>query len=325
MDRRTFLNVAAGAGVMSVNAAASVPIIDTHIHLFDPRRPQGVPWPEKNDAVLYKPALPERYRKIAEPLGIVGAIELEASPWLEDNQWVLDVAAKDTIIVGTVGDLEPGKPEFRRHLERFHRNPLFLGIRYGNLWGRDLSAELSKPAFVSDLKALAEAGLELDTANQDPVLIAATVRVTDLVPDLRVVIDHLPQLTPQGEPGARRAYEANLRELGKRPQVYVKISEVLRRVDERVPEDLKFYKPRLDELFGIFGEDRVIYGSDWPNSDTWGPYPLVLKIVREYFTAKGPAVAEKFFWKNSVAAYRWVKRDARQPGSPQRRGGAGKT
>jgi len=325
MDRRTFLSVAAGAGATSVGAATSIPIIDTHIHLFDPRRPQGVPWPEKNDAVLYKPALPERYRKIAEPLGIVGAIEVEASPWLEDNQWVLDVAAKDTIIVGTVGDLEPGKPEFRKHLERFHRTPLFLGIRHGNLWGRDLSAELSKPAFVSDLKALAEAGLEMDTANQDAALIAATVRVTDLVPDLRVVIDHLPQLTPPAEPGARRAYEANLRELGKRPQVYVKISEVLRRVDGRVPEDLKFYKPRLDELFGIFGEDRVIYGSDWPNSDTWGPYPLVLKMVREYFTAKGPAVAEKFFWKNSMAAYRWVKRDARQPGSPQRRGGAEKT
>ena len=314
MDRRTFLSVAAGAGAMSVGAAASTPIIDTHIHLFDPRRAQGVPWPEKDDAVLYKPALPDRYRKIAQPLGIVGAIEVEASPWLEDNQWVLDVAAKDTIVVGTVGDLEPGKPEFRRHLERFHRNPLFLGIRYGNLWGRDLSAELSKPAFVSDLKALAEAGLELDTANQDAALIAATVRVTDLVPDLRLVIDHLPQLTPPVEAGARRAYEANLRELGKRPQVYVKISEVLRRVDGRVPEDLKFYKPRLDELFGIFGEDRVIYGSDWPNSDTWGPYPLVLKIVREYFTAKGPAVAEKFFWKNSMAAYRWVKRDAGQPG-----------
>jgi predicted TIM-barrel fold metal-dependent hydrolase len=81
----------------------------------------------------------------------------------------------------------------------------------------------------------------------------------------------------------------------------------------------------LDELFGIFGEDRVIYGSDWPNGDLWGPYPLVLKIVREYFTAKGPAVAEKFFWKNSLAAYRWVKREAGQPGSPQRRGGAEKT
>jgi hypothetical protein len=46
-----------------------MPIIDTHIHLFDTRRPQGVPWPPKDDKILYKPALPDRYASIAEPLG----------------------------------------------------------------------------------------------------------------------------------------------------------------------------------------------------------------------------------------------------------------
>jgi len=272
-----------------------------------------VPWPAKTDTVLYKPALPERYSKIAAPLGIKGAIEVEASPRLEDNQWVLDLAAWNPIIVGTVGNLEPGTPDFRKHLDRFHRNPLFRGIRYGNLWGRDLAARLSNPEFLAHLKALADAGLVLDTANPDPRLIAAAVRVTDRVPHLRVVIDHLPQLDPPVAPEDLRAYQANLRELAKRPQVYVKISEVLRRVDRSIPTDLAFYRPRLDELFGIFGEDHLLYGSDWPNSDQWAEYPQVLRIVREYFSAKGKAATEKYFWKNSVAAYRWVKREASQP------------
>jgi L-fuconolactonase len=312
VNRRTLLSGAAALALSDPQTqAASIPIVDTHIHLFDPTRPQGVPWPPKDNKVLYQPALPDRYRKLATPLGITGAIEVEASPWLEDNQWVLDIAAKDTIIVGTVGDLEPGKPDFRKHLERFHRNPLFLGIRCGNLWGRNLGAELAKPEFISDLKALADAGLELDTANQNPALIADTVRLTDRIPELRVVIDHLPQLDPPSDPAAHKAFHANLLELAKRPQVYVKVSEVLRRVDGRVREDLDFYRPRLDQLWEIFGQDRLLYGSDWPNSDQWAPYPQVLKIVREYFTAKGTAVAEKFFWKNSVAAYRWVKRPAR--------------
>jgi hypothetical protein len=39
----------------------------------------------------------------------------------------------------------------------------------------------------------------------------------------------------------------------------------------------------------------------------------MLAIVRPYIMAKGPAIAEKVFWKNSIAAYRWVKRDAGQP------------
>ncbi len=294
--------------------AASIPIIDTHIHLFDPTRPEGVPWPDKTNAVLYRPALPDRYRKIAVPLGVVGAIEVEASPLLEDNQWVLDIAAKDKIVVGTVGDLEPGKADFRKQLARFHANPLFLGIRYGNLWGRNLSARVAEPGFISDLKALAEAGLSLDTANQNAELLAAVVRLTDGVPKLRVIIDHLPQFQPPTEAGALKNYRTMLREIGKRPQVYVKISEVLRRVDGRVPEDMSFYRARLDELFDIFGQDRVLFGSDWPNSDTWAPYPKVLNVVREYFTGKGQAIAEKYFWKNSVAAYRWVKREANQPG-----------
>ena len=272
-----------------------------------------MPWPPKENAVLYQPALPDRYRKIAVPLGIAGAIEVEASPLLEDNQWVLDVAAKDTIMVGTVGDLEPGKPDFRKHLERFHRNPLFLGIRCGNLWGRNFSADALKPEFISDLKALAAAGLEMDTANPTPALISDLLRLTDRVPNLRIVIDHLLRIELPSDAAALGPYRANLRELGKRPQVYVKGSGVLRRVDGRVPDDLNFYRARLDELWDIFGQDRLIYGSDWPNSDQWAQYPLQLKIVREYFTGKGLAAAEKFFWKNSIAAYRWVKREAGQP------------
>jgi predicted TIM-barrel fold metal-dependent hydrolase len=314
VNRRTFLAVTASTVADAAGQPAPVPVIDTHIHLFDTTRPQGVPWPDKNDPVLYQPALPERYRKIATPFGITGAIEVEASPWLEDNQWVLDLAAKDTIIVGTVGDLEPGTPDFRKTLERFHRNPLFRGIRYGNLWGRNLSAEISRPEFVADLKLVADAGLSLDTANQDPVLIAAVVRLSDRIPTLRVVIDHLPQLNPPVEPAARLAYQANLRELGQRPQVYVKISSVLRRVEGRVPTDVNFYRARLDELWSIFGNDRVVYGSDWPNSDSWGSYAQVFSVVRDYVTAKGREVAEKYFWKNSLAAYRWVKRDSSQPG-----------
>ena len=47
------------------------------------------------------------------PLGAVGAIKVEASPWVEDNLWVLEVSQRETIIVGVIGNLEPDKPEFK--------------------------------------------------------------------------------------------------------------------------------------------------------------------------------------------------------------------
>ena len=124
MQRRSFLAATAAAALPVPAAPLPFPVIDCHIHLFDTERPGGVPWPPKTNKVLYKPALPDRYRKLATPFGIKGAIEVECSPLVEDNQWVLDTMGKDPIMVGTIGDLEPGKPDFRKHLDRFRANPL---------------------------------------------------------------------------------------------------------------------------------------------------------------------------------------------------------
>ena len=316
MNRREWLGLALGAGPIALTKPPRfTPAIDTHIHLFDTRRPQGVPWPPKDDRVLYRPALPPRYRKVIAGLGVVGAIEVECSPWFEDNQWVLGVAAQDSIIVGTVGNLDPGQADFGNRLEQLHRNPLFRGIRYGNLWDRSLAEGVSKPEVISNLNLLADAGLVMDTANPDPPLLAAVVRLTDQIPSLRVVIDHLPQLEPPRDASARTALQASLVELGKRPQVYVKISEALHHVGGQVRRDLDFYRSRLDEIWDIFGPDRLLYGSDWPNSDHSAPLWQELRVVREYIDSKGAAVAEEFFWRNSIAAYRWIKRAASQPAS----------
>src|SRR5260370_26904207 len=115
------------------------------------------------------------------------------------------------------------------------------------------------------MKVLAKGSLVLDVANPTPDLVHNVVQLTDKVPDLRVVIDHLPGMESVVGEEALRAHNANMRELGKRQQVYAKVSEVLRRVDGKVPLDLHFYRARLDELSDVFGEDRLLYGSDWPN------------------------------------------------------------
>ena len=317
ISRRALLAGSAVLGVVSSPAQTPpIPIIDTHVHFFDTTRPQGVPYPSGNGIPGLPIANPEKLKEVAVPLGVVGAIELEASPWVEDNLWVLEMAGKDRFMVGTVGNLEPDKPEFGEYLGRYRKNPLFRGIRYGNLWGRNLAAALEKPEFIAGIKVLAAADLALDTANPTPGLVEAVVRLTDKVPGLRVVLDHLPSMEPPAEPAARKTVESNLRELAKR-NVYVKVSVVARRVNGRVPLDLAFYQPRLDMIWEIFGEDRLIYGSDWPNSaGNWVPYAAALALVQQYFLAKGRAAAEKYFWKNSIAAYKWVRRDSTQPQLP---------
>ncbi len=319
MQRRELLKLAASAGLAwASNPIAealppAIPILDAHIHLFDTDRPGGVPWPEKSDPVIFKPALPDRYASISVPLGVVGAIAIEASPLPSDNDWVLNVAANHPIIVGMIGDLVPGSATYSKELERLHANPLFLGIRCGNLWSRDLAADVRNPAFIAGLKELSQAGLTLDTANPDPSLIRAIVDVTDRVPNLRIVVDHLPHAEVPTDPATRRQYDANLRHLGDAPNVFVKLSEIPEQKGQSVPKDPAFYRAKLDAIWHIFGEDRVLFGSDWPNSDHLASYADTLAIVRGYMSSKRSEAQRKFFWKNSVAAYKWHPRKPDQP------------
>jgi len=289
-----------------------MPVIDTHIHLFDPTRPGGVPWPEKSDATLYRPALPPRYAKLAEPHGVVGAIAVECSPWLVDNFWLQDTVDKSPLILGFIGDLLPEAPDFAATLDRLHRIPLFLGIRYGNLWSRDLDAAVHNIDFISGLKLLAQAGLVLETANPDPALISAIMELSDRVPELRIVLDHLPHAEPPAESTVLKIYEENLRALSQRPQIFVKGSEIARRIDGRVSFDVASYKAALDRLWDLFGEDRIFFGSDWPNSDSLATYDETFGVAQRYIATRSATAQQKYFWKNSISVYKWQPRTTAQ-------------
>ena len=307
VNRRTFLGAAACSTKLLAAPPQQHPIIDTHIHLFDISRPEGVPWPPKNSSI-YKSSLPDSYRKLTAPFGITGAIAVECSPWPADNDWVLNIARDAPIILGMVGNLELGTPDFGKQLERLHKNSLFRGIRYGNLWGRDLGNAISKPEFIAGLKLLADADLALDTANPTPALMRAAARITDRVPNLRMVLDHMPQLKIPDDPAGRKDCEADLRSLAARPNVFAKISGIVRRVDGRVPLDVGFYHDRLDHVWDIFGPDRLLFGSDWPNSAQWATYPQVFQLARDFLSSKDAASVENIYWKNSLRAYRWKRR-----------------
>ena len=310
MNRRKFLHQTAVATAVSalgsplVHAAATtsdVKAIDTHTHFYDPTRPQGVPWPPPNDKTLYRTVQPKEFVELSAKHGVVGTVVVEASPWLEDNQWILDQAQGNPIIVGFVGNLPAGTPEFATHLKRFSANPLFRGIRLNS---GAISKGLGQAAFESDLKRLGDGGFSLDLLGGAAMLPDA-VRVAKLAPNLRIIIDHLPFKDWDRDPSAlRRA----LADAAACPNIHAKVSEVVRRADGKVAEDAAFYRPGLDALWELFGPDRVLFGSNWPVSNLVAPYATVYQVVADYVRSKGRAEQEKYFWRNALAVYRWQPR-----------------
>lgn len=319
ISRRDMLRsgVCVAGALASVGTFASVqpamPVIDTHIHLFDPTRPGGIPWPEPSDTVLFKPALPDRYQKVARDFGVVGAIAIEASPLPKDNDWLLATARKNPLIVGIVGDLVPDAPDFGSELERLQRDPLLLGLRYGNLWKRNLVVDIDRAGFVDGLKLLSQVNLVFESANPTPALIDTLASIAERLPDLTIVIDHLPHATIPAKPTARTAYIESLRRLGGANRVFVKLSEIPFEQDGKVANNVGAYKEVLDELWQIFGEHKTMFGSDWPNSDRVLPYLETASILKNYAAGKSRIAQENLFWRNSIEAYRWHPRLPNQP------------
>jgi len=308
--RSSLLGAAALAAMRSSLGAAdearTIAAIDAHTHFYDPTRPEGVPWPSKNDKLLYRKVLPEHFLAVARPCGVVGTVVVEASPRVEDNQWLLDLAAKETAIVGVVGRLTPGDDAFRDHVKRFTKDARFRGIRIN---ADELRKGLEQPRYLDDLKRLLDHDLELDV-NGGPDMPPVVARLAERLPKLRIVINHVANVTIDGKE-VKPDWLMGIQQAAKHPNVWCKVSALVdgtRKNEGKAPIQVAFYRSVLDAVWGAFGADRLIYGSNWPVSDNYATYAGLHGIVAEYFRPKGEAVAEKFFRTNSQAAYQWPKR-----------------
>ena len=302
-ERATLVTGGLLAGCSTV-ATRTRDVIDCHTHFYDPTRPAGVPWPGRNETQLYRRVLPADYQALAVPQGITGTVVVEASAWLEDNRWILDLAKDEPFIKGFVGHLNPGDEPFAAQVRRFARSPLFRGIRvsFGDV------PKLNEAAKLRDLALLAEHDLSLDV-NGGPDSLPVVAAVARAVPKLRMIIDHVANVRIDGE-APPKTWVEGMRQVAAQPNVFCKVSGLVEGSGRRngAPRALNFYRPVLDHVWRCFGEDRVIYGSNWPVSELFADFATVHAIVQTYFAEKGERASRKFFAANARAAYKWIQR-----------------
>ena len=276
-------------------------IIATHTHFYDPSRPQGVPWPGSDSGQLYRTVLPKHYRAVAESEGVTGTVVVEASAWLEDNQWILDLAEADPFIVGLVGHIDPARDSFADDLARYADHPRFCGVRCGSGY---FTAE-PEGDFLRDMELLASRDLVLDVllgTDQFPTL----VTLAESLPALRIVINHIGHVPIHGS-APDEAWVAGIERLSQNDNVYMKVSAVMEQSTQQpAPTEDGFYAPTLEALWQVFGAKRLIYGSNWPVCERAGSFADAFAIVRRFFDGKGSVAMQRYFGENARDVYRWV-------------------
>jgi len=285
------------------------PIAETHIHFYQVTRPGGVPYPPVENTTLYRDVLPPEYRQLARANGIVAATIVEASPLVEDNQWVLDLVRGDPFFKSFVGQLEIGSADFIAHLNRFARDPRFVGIR-SFLWSPP--AITLDDAQLRDLRELARRGMTLDLISRGDTNPKPRVEaLCAALPDLRIVIDHLGGA--QGQTPTTE-WELSIRRLAEQcPNLSMKFSSFydMYQVGDGndpwiAPLDLAAYQPSFDVLLSAFGPDRLIWGSNWPVSNLGGGFAEQVKLAEDYLAPLGQQVRDKVMFRNALKFYRRV-------------------
>lgn len=280
-------------------------MVDTHIHIYDTSREDGVPWPREDDKVLYKPHLPAEFKKVSKSSGLTAVIIVEASDRPKDNRWVLDLVKGDDYYAGLVGNIDPYAEDFSQQLMELKKDSRLVGIRARN-GKQKTKINYTDKKLLNSLRELAKNDLSVDIlANGGGVEAVKQVdQLARTIPELHIIVNHVLGYNIDGK-RADPDWVAAVEKLAENKNVWCKVSGLYQRSTQQpAPHTIDYYRSTLDVLWKDFGEERLIFGSNWPCTKNSGDYTSFVKLVNEYFSAKGQEACERYFWKNATEAYR---------------------
>jgi L-fuconolactonase len=240
-----------------------LPIIDAHVHLWDPARLR-MPWLDGN-ALLNRPYGLAEYAAHTAGLEVAGIIyvQVDVAPayGLTEARIVAELAADDPRIQAIVAyaPLEDGL-RVRAYLDDLVRiSPLVRGVRRITQGEAD-PAFCLRPDFIAGVQQLADYGLSCDLCIYHPQL-GPTIELVRQCPDVQFMLDHIAK--PGIAAGALEPWQAQLAELAALPNVWCKLSGVVTEADH-AGWTIDQIAPYLRHALDVFGPERVAFGSDWP-------------------------------------------------------------
>lgn len=232
-------------------------VLDTHHHLWKISR-GDYGWMSPDLDVLYRDYMPGDLAPALRQAGVTRTILVQAADTEAETEFLLDIAASCDWIVGVCGWLDMDSDSFPQRLDHFRKNPLFRSFRP---MLQDLPEDdwILKPRVLDNLAYVAETGTAFEILTKPPQLPHA-IEAVERTPGLRAVVNHISKpyiARREMEPWASQI--ARLRDY---PDVYCKLSGMVTEAGaDWTPEDLR---PYVSHVLDVFGQDRVMFGSDWP-------------------------------------------------------------
>lgn len=310
LHRRDWLNIAAAAGWAAATgqafAADDIPVIDTHVHLWDVDK-FTLPWlGAKGSGPLARSFLISDYLEAIRGQNVTKGVymEVDVAPdqALKEAEYIVEmIRSGKTPLAAAVVSGQPGTEGFAAHVKALQAMPEVKGLRRVLHSAATPPGTCTQPAFLKSLQLLGDAGLTFDFCMR-PADLGDAVQAAEKCPRTRFILDHCGNMPVEHEkPELRAAWEKSIRNLAALPNTIAKISGIAITAKKNfAPDDLASV---INFVLDAFGEDRVIFAADWPVCTLNATFAQWTDAVKVVTRNRSTAFRRKLFHDNAAKLY----------------------
>jgi L-fuconolactonase len=249
-------------------------------------------------SALRRDFLPEDLAAVMAAAGVNGAVTVQARQTVEETRWLLGLADECAAIRGVVGWAPIAGEEFPRMMEEFADREKLKGLRHV-IQGEKDEHYILREDFNAGIRSMLGSGLVYDILIYERHL-PQTIEFVDRHPEQVFVLDHVAK--PMIREGVVEPWAGRMRELGKRENVWCKVSGMVTEADWSA-WTLDGLRPYLDVVVEAFGVKRLMAGSDWPVCLVASEYGRWFDVLREYFGGWSEEERDAVFGGTAIEVY----------------------
>ncbi|MDX1953003.1 MAG: amidohydrolase family protein [Verrucomicrobiota bacterium] len=271
--------------------------IDAHQHFWE-YSPEEYPWISERMRGLRRDFLPQHWVSSAKSSGMEVSVAVQARQTLQETEWLLALAEANPSVAGVVGWVDLRSPNLVTDLERFSSRKKLVGVRHVAQDEPD-DQFLIRDSFTAGIAVLSRFKLAYDILIY-PKQLPAAIALARKFPGQPFVLDHIAK--PNIAEKMWEPWAALFRELGREPHVQCKLSGMVTEAHWhgwRAEEFTRY----LDLAWETFGEDRLMFGSDWPVCLASASYEQVFSIISDYLSQFSQNTRDKVLGGNAARFY----------------------
>ena len=270
--------------------------LDSHQHFWK-YSPQQHNWIDDSMVSLKRDFLPNDLEPHLIENKIEACVVVQADQSEKETEFLLELATQYEFIKGVVGWVDLRAKNVEERLQFYSQNQYFKGVRH--IVQSEKQDFLLDPAFQNGIGKLGNLNLTYDLLIYSHQIEAA-IKLVSQFPNQKFVLDHLAK--PNIKNGKIDPWKNQIQRLAQFSNVSCKISGMVTEADHSQWKPSDFI-PYLDIVFEAFGENRILFGSDWPVCLLAASYQEVYQLITDYTANFSLEQRDKLFGANAERFY----------------------